>query len=66
MYLEQFETKEEAMRREYAIKHMKRKEKLQLIENTEAFLNLHIFLDLEFTPDAIVCHVEGRCFVYDY
>ena len=33
--------------------------------NTGAFLNLHIFLDLEFTPDAIVCYVEGRCFMYD-
>lgn len=30
VYLEQFETKEEAMRREYAIKHMTRKEKLRL------------------------------------
>ena len=38
---------------------------LEHLKNTEAFLNLHIFLDLEFTPDAIVCHVEGRCFVYD-
>ena len=32
---ETFETKEEAMSREYAIKHMKRKEKLLLIENTD-------------------------------
>lgn len=30
VYLESFETKEEAMRREYAIKHMTRKEKLTL------------------------------------
>ena len=33
VYSETFATKEEAMSREYAIKHMKRKEKLQLIEN---------------------------------
>ena len=33
VYTETFETKEEAMSREYAIKHMKRKEKLLLIEN---------------------------------
>lgn len=31
VYLEQFETKEEAMRREYAIKHMTRKAKLGLV-----------------------------------
>ena len=30
VYLESFETKEEAMKREYAIKHMTRKEKLTL------------------------------------
>lgn len=30
-YYETFETKEEAMRREYAIKHMTRAEKLELI-----------------------------------
>ena len=40
VYLEQFETKEEAMRREYAIKHMKRKEKLQLIENRAEIFNI--------------------------
>lgn len=34
-YYEMFETKEEAMRREYAVKHMKRSEKLKLIENFE-------------------------------
>ena len=33
VYLEQFETKEEAMRREYAIKHMPRKTKLGLVES---------------------------------
>ena len=32
VYHEFYETKEEAMRREYAIKRMSRKEKLQLIE----------------------------------
>lgn len=32
VYYESYETKEEAMRREYAIKRMSRKEKLQLIE----------------------------------
>ena len=33
VYWESFETKEEAMSREYAIKHMKRRGKLLLIEN---------------------------------
>lgn len=33
IYHEIFETKEEAMRREYAIKHMTRKEKEELIHN---------------------------------
>lgn len=32
VYYEMFETKEEAMRREYAIKHLQRCEKLQLIQ----------------------------------
>lgn len=32
IYWEEFETKQEAMRREYAIKHMSRPEKLKLIE----------------------------------
>ena len=32
VYYEQFETKEEAMRREYAIKQLSRMEKLKLIE----------------------------------
>lgn len=32
VYYESYETKEEAMRREYAIKRMSRKEKLQLIK----------------------------------
>lgn len=32
VYWEEFETKEEAMRREYAIKHMSRQEKKKLIE----------------------------------
>lgn len=31
VYFEEFETKEEAMRREYAIKHMEKKEKEKLI-----------------------------------
>lgn len=35
VYTETFKTKEEAMSREYAIKHMKRKEKLLLIENAD-------------------------------
>lgn len=33
LYFEEFETKEEAMSREYAIKHMTRKKKEQLIFN---------------------------------
>ena len=33
VYFESFDTKEEAMRREYAIKQLSRKEKLTLIEN---------------------------------
>ena len=37
---ETFATKEEAMSREYAIKHMKRKEKLQLIENRAEIFNI--------------------------
>lgn len=32
VYYEMFETKEEAMKREYAIKHMPRAKKLELIE----------------------------------
>ena len=32
VYYEQFETKEEAMRREWAVKQLSRKEKLELIE----------------------------------
>ncbi len=32
VYFEEFETKEEAMSREYAIKHLKRKEKLKLLD----------------------------------
>ena len=35
VYLESFETKEEAMKREYAIKHMTRKEKLGLVRSYE-------------------------------
>lgn len=35
VYVETFGTKEEAMRREYAIKHMKRKEKLLLIASVD-------------------------------
>lgn len=34
VYHEEFETKEEAMRREYAIKHMSREEKKKLILQT--------------------------------
>ena len=43
IYHERFETKEEAMRREYAIKHMTRKEKEKLIENkSKQILNIKI------------------------
>lgn len=35
IYHEMFETKEEAMRREYAIKHMTRKEKEELMKNKD-------------------------------
>ena len=35
VYYEAFETKEEAMRREYAIKHMPRKDKERLIHNED-------------------------------
>lgn len=35
VYYEMFSTKEEAMRREYAIKHMSRKNKLELIVSFE-------------------------------
>jgi len=35
-YYEEFETKEQAMKREYAIKQLKRKEKLELIERHAA------------------------------
>lgn len=35
VYSEEFETKEKAMKREYAIKHMSRSEKLKLIEQTK-------------------------------
>lgn len=34
-YYEKFETKEEAMRREYAIKHMTRKQKEELIKRKD-------------------------------
>mgnify|MGYP007090769555 CR=1 FL=1 len=37
MYLEQFETKEEAMRREYQIKRLPRKRKEELIENYQEY-----------------------------
>lgn len=37
VYLEQLETKREAMRREYAIKHMRRKEKLALLASETNF-----------------------------
>lgn len=35
VYLEEFETKEEAMRREYWIKRLKREEKMKLISRRE-------------------------------
>lgn len=35
VYLEEFETKEEAMRREYSIKRLGRKEKMELISRRE-------------------------------
>lgn len=35
VYYETFETKEEAMRREYAIKRLERKEKLKLMKETK-------------------------------
>lgn len=35
VYYEEFKTKEEAMRREYAIKQLTRVEKMKLIENTK-------------------------------
>ena len=35
VYFEVYDTKEEAMSREYAIKHHKRKEKLKLVESDE-------------------------------
>ena len=34
VYYEEFETKEEAMSREYAIKHMKKSKKEKLLEKT--------------------------------
>ena len=37
VYLEQFETKEEAMRREYQIKRLPRKRKEELIENYQEY-----------------------------
>lgn len=38
VYFETYETKEDAMRREYAIKHMTRTEKLCLIKNADQSL----------------------------
>ena len=35
-YYEEFQTKEEAMRREYAIKHMQRREKMKLLKEGNA------------------------------
>ena len=35
VYFEEFEDKIEAMKREYAIKQLKRKEKLELIKNSK-------------------------------
>ena len=35
VYFEEFETKEQAMKREYAIKQMARKDKLELVRRTE-------------------------------
>ena len=48
IYYEEFQTKEEAMRREYAIKHMTRKEKekimkMQLTVDTQFWQTLHLF-----------------------
>lgn len=37
VYYETFKTKEEAMKREYEIKHLSRKEKLQLIADNRNF-----------------------------
>ena len=35
VYFEEFETKEQAMKREYAIKQMARKDKLELVRRKE-------------------------------
>ena len=46
VYYEEFQTKEEAMRREYAIKRMSRNEKYELISGCEEPLTSHIRNDI--------------------
>lgn len=40
VYYETYATKQEAMKREYAIKHMSRKDKLAILENTKRIRHL--------------------------
>ena len=43
VYYETFETKQEAMRREYAIKQLSRKEKIKLVGNQKRNMSCRIF-----------------------
>lgn len=36
VYFEEYETKQEALKREYAIKHLKREDKLRLVETMDS------------------------------
>ena len=52
VYYEEFETKEEAMRREFAIKRLTRGEKLRLIEEKRAQTGERLSLQIEETKRA--------------
>ena len=43
VYYEEFQTKEEAMKREYAIKHMRRKEKEKIIEDLRKYCGMDAY-----------------------
>ena len=56
VYYEEFETKEDAMRREYAIKQLTKKAKEQLIISGKGIFDKDIA-----AKDKIICEVEGVC-----
>ena len=52
-YFEEFQTKEDAMRREYAIKHMTRKEKERIIMKKSSMPAMKTHLDFHTSPDIL-------------